>query len=206
MMNCIWNTALRMTSTSFITFVNSDIVLLDDFADTFAEILEKFKGLFVTVGERMDNPFENLIDFNDPKEIKQLTSGDFHGEWGLDYWIFPTNLFHQSGIDFLPFLLGVYRWDNWLLSEFVLHEDVTVIDATSSISAVHLDDPQRKVHSARNGAQYNDNLAKHSSGMQYRIGNVFAADKQTRGRCGARQKCYFSKEIFRFYNSVYNFK
>lgn len=188
MMNCIWNLARNMSQTRFMTFVNGDIMIFDDFLAT----IEKLKGLFgdyfLMVGQRKDLDVDNVIDFDKKDVVKDFLgyaerSGTYHGEWGIDYFVLGSKIWEEKLFEFPDFLAGVFRWDNWLLSECIINNKIQVVDATQSVDVIHQDVTDRLDHWNRSGADYNDALSKSISGQQYRIGNVYFADWNSTGKC-----------------------
>eukprot|EP00475_Leptophrys_vorax_P016497 TRINITY_DN2293_c0_g1_i5.p1 TRINITY_DN2293_c0_g1~~TRINITY_DN2293_c0_g1_i5.p1 ORF type:complete len:1039 (-),score=270.87 TRINITY_DN2293_c0_g1_i5:136-3252(-) len=187
--SCIWKLAREKATTEYLTYVNGDIILLDDFVATFKYLKQhRANKRFVAVGQRTDINIKDFVDFSTRQEVEKLfaraaVEGQYHGEWGIDYFIHHRSVFDVTKIEFPPFLAGVFRWDNWLLSQFVIEPNVDVVDATLSVRALHQDDAKRSGHWERDGAPYNDALATKTSGYQYRIGNVFFADFLMNGQC-----------------------
>ena len=108
--------------------------------------------------------------------------GKLHSEYGIDLFIYPKAIF--SLLQFPPYLAGVYRWDNWWLSEMILHDDVTVVDLSSTQLPLLTHDGDRTVdHPTEDGAHYNDRITKLRSGNQYKLGHANNADYKLEGRC-----------------------
>lgn len=188
-MSCIWWTAHQHSTIDTMVFVNADIILMEDFIDTVKYMKQKFERNFVLIGQRTDVQLNQIVDFTDPAQVLELgnlveSEGQYHGEWGLDYFVHSKSQFEES-IEFPRFLAGVFRWDNWLLSEFIISPTIRVIDATLSVRAIHQDDSGRSDHWERSGASYNDDLAKSTSAFQYKIGNVLFADLLIDGKCSS---------------------
>lgn len=99
------------------------------------------------------------------------------------------------------FLVGVYRWDNWLLSEIILRTNITLIDVTESVLAIHQqprEEPGAKSqnHSARLGAVYNDILTKNASGVDYKLGFIHNAHRKLQGVCN-KESCLLKDNLNR---------
>lgn len=104
------------------------------------------------------------------------------GEYGIDLFVYPKSIF--SSLDFPPYLAGVYRWDNWLLSEMILREDVNVVDISNPALPILVNDGVEPVaHQSADGAQYNDRITKSRSGNQYKLGHANNADYRLEGIC-----------------------
>jgi hypothetical protein len=56
-----------------------------------------------------------------------------------------------------PFIVGVWRWDNWLFGEVVRLGATHVVDASDTIAATHIGRTSVGL-SARSGAKYNNDL------------------------------------------------
>jgi hypothetical protein len=190
--SCIWKLAREKTATEYLTFVNGDIILLDDYVATFQHLKQSRPNKkFVMVGQRTDITIDDFVDFSSRSVVENLfvrasSEGKYHGEWGIDYFLHHRSVFDIGQIEFPPFLAGVFRWDNWLLSQFTIESSIEVVDATLAVRALHQDDMKRSAHWDRDGAPYNDALAHKTSGYQYLIGNVYFADSLVVGQCLAK--------------------
>jgi hypothetical protein len=187
MINCVWDRAILESKTQFMNFLHPEIVIMRDFLDTFSHVTQNMDEFFVMVGERKDIALHDVIDFRNGDELKQLDKisedAEYYQErFAVDYFIFPTDIFVKTGIVFPSFIAEMPRWQNWLLSEFILSERVVVIDATTSITALRLETVKLLYKWDRSATAYNEDLVK-QSGMRYRIGNVFFADKILHGKC-----------------------
>eukprot|EP00276_Gloeochaete_wittrockiana_P003281 CAMPEP_0184645750 /NCGR_PEP_ID=MMETSP0308-20130426/2328_1 /TAXON_ID=38269 /ORGANISM="Gloeochaete witrockiana, Strain SAG 46.84" /LENGTH=874 /DNA_ID=CAMNT_0027075105 /DNA_START=452 /DNA_END=3073 /DNA_ORIENTATION=- len=180
LLNCILFEAKHLVQTEVVAYVNGDIILFDEFFKVAESIFFREKMNAVVVGQRLDIDWNDKSDFSTESLQKThrqraLTNGVVHGDMGIDYFIFKKAFLDQ--IDIPPFLLGTWRWDNFLLSEALMADDVTVIDATNVIVAVHQGKPVQLAKADshnRPGHSYNDKLVK-SYGMRYRMGRIFNA-------------------------------
>lgn len=76
----------------------------------------------------------------------------------MDYFIHTKNLWNI--IQMPDFVVGVFRWDTYLMSEAVRSPLVDVIDATEAIYAVHMWGKDREIeHSKRPFNEHNNNIA-----------------------------------------------
>ncbi|MEL6929236.1 MAG: glycosyltransferase [Cyanobacteria bacterium J06600_6] len=119
-----------------ISYVNSDIVLLQDFMLGMLEIAKKYDR-FMAIGRRWDIDLIAPIDFNNPQwsaELQDLilATASLHSVHGKDYFVFPRNLFAQ-----IPeFAVGRATWDNWMVHT-ALKREYDVVDATQGVMAIH---------------------------------------------------------------------
>ena len=85
----------------------------------------------------------------------------------------------QPFFDMPPFLVGVWRWDSFVLARAILSPSIVVVDATPAVVAMHLqhaaagEPPQ---HRRRRGAAYCDRLVHDLIGRRYLMGHVLNAD------------------------------
>jgi hypothetical protein len=117
-------------------FVNSDIILLDDFLPAVERVTAAFDR-FLVVGESHNLDVEAGLRFDDAVTRRQLreralASGRLRGWAALDYFVFPRGEFGEVP----PFLIGRACFDNWLVWR-VREQGHPVVDATRSAVAVH---------------------------------------------------------------------
>ena len=129
----IWKTAKNLSSNDLICYINSDIILLPDFAEKIGTIkLEKF----LIAGRRWDIDIVELIDFNSDwvSTLKNMIEqkGFLHPETGVDYFLFPKFLMPEMP----AFAIGRAWWDNWLIYYFRKKNKIPVIDGTN-IMTIH---------------------------------------------------------------------
>src|SRR3990172_9518861 len=99
---------------NLLCYVNSDIILLDDFVNAIQRI--RFKR-FLMVGQRWDVHLKAPWDFGQPTWDALLREyvahhGTLHPPLGSDYFVFPQN--DDMG-KVPPFAIGRPGWDNWLI-------------------------------------------------------------------------------------------
>lgn len=125
-------------------YVNSDIILMQDFVETLEIVAERFDQ-FLMVGQRWDIEINVPINFDGMWESSLLVDlesrGKLHQPGGSDYFAFSRGLFTE----FPPFAVGRVRWDNWVISNMVTH-GIPVVDVSLVTTVVHQD--VRAVHQA----------------------------------------------------------
>jgi hypothetical protein len=116
-------------------YLNTDIILLDDFLPAVSIVSERFSR-FMLVGNRYDLDVDERLSFDDRwiGSLRQMIedSGSLHSPMGSDYFIFRKGQFR----DIPEFVLGRSGWDNWMMYK-ARHDGVPMIDASGSITAVH---------------------------------------------------------------------
>lgn len=132
-----------------LAYINCDIVLFDDFLQA-VQVCQNNKGQYLLVGERCDFDVHHEVAVHDAAEWTQLrnqamSNGKYHGQAGLDYFVFRPGLFDRIP----PFSLGRWSWDNWLLWA-AKARGAKLIDGTDSVFALHQDHDYGHVHQGNN--------------------------------------------------------
>eukprot|EP00276_Gloeochaete_wittrockiana_P010107 CAMPEP_0184665810 /NCGR_PEP_ID=MMETSP0308-20130426/58717_1 /TAXON_ID=38269 /ORGANISM="Gloeochaete witrockiana, Strain SAG 46.84" /LENGTH=538 /DNA_ID=CAMNT_0027110023 /DNA_START=375 /DNA_END=1991 /DNA_ORIENTATION=+ len=174
--NCVWRKALSLSETDLIMFANGDILFEDSLPHVIRHVFSSFKNSdAVIVGERTDIEWNSTIDFRNPeirdhvfRQVKR--DGVIHGDYAIDYFVFRKGLVERMELP--AFLLGTWRWDNWLLSDCLSRRDVAVVDATEVVLAMHQGASSAGKSHRRRGFEYNEQLNKKYHGSRYRIGRV----------------------------------
>jgi len=134
----IFEKAQEEAASELIAYVNTDIILFQDFVSSLAKI-PRNTGPFLVVGRRYDIGIWDALDFTEPGLQPSLmglirSEGLLHASTGIDYFVFANGLYGQIP----PFAIGRTAWDNWLIWG-ARHYGAGIIDATSSITAIHQD-------------------------------------------------------------------
>ncbi|CAF1937112.1 unnamed protein product [Rotaria magnacalcarata] len=196
--NCAFDIAQQQKQTSILVFVNGDIMLHNSISHTISFVNANMHEFFL-VGCRRDYEMSPSLNYSDSEKTLQngLNHSQIHSTTGIDFIAFKIN----TSVRMPPFLVGVYRWDNWLLSEILLRTNITVIDVTQSIFVIHqqrknLEGEKPEPHSLRRGAVYNDVLVKNISGEDYKVGFINNANQILSGNC-AQSQCTFKDNLDR---------
>eukprot|EP00056_Hartaetosiga_gracilis_P003090 m.59689 g.59689 ORF g.59689 m.59689 type:complete len:737 (-) comp11328_c0_seq1:26-2236(-) len=131
--------------TEISVILNSDILLMQSFADGLAKVRAHFSDWFLA-GARYDIPempsmFEpSRPDFNEAGFVSHVRSqGTLHTAGGQDYFAWNNSgrrLYH--GI-MPPFIRGKSKFDNWIAHEVIQGRYRDVIDGSEAIVAVHVE-------------------------------------------------------------------
>ncbi len=136
LLNDVFNQVQQVASSNILAYINSDIILPQNFISTIEQVIEKYKQ-FLMVGRRWNLDIQNRINFDNPQWEENLQNrlkenGIFSGVGALDYFVFPKPLFSQ-----LPeFAVGRAGWDNWMITE-ALNNNYPVINASQVINIIH---------------------------------------------------------------------
>jgi hypothetical protein len=136
LISALFERARELARHDVLCYVNSDIILLDDFLPAVARVRAR-KRRFLMVGECWNLELTTPIAFDDPAwpaEIRRgvSESGVSRGTWYIDYFVFSRDLY--DGIP--PFAVGRAGFDNWLVWK-ARSLGVAVVNASQVVRAVH---------------------------------------------------------------------
>jgi len=129
--------AEEAASHDLVCYLNSDIVLLPDFAEAIRR-LHVWRGAraFLAVGERWNVDVDGSIEFegNWATELRERArvKAESGGAYALDYFVFTRGLFRS-----IPsFAVGRPGWDNWMLYSARKGRGA-VVDVSRVVTAIH---------------------------------------------------------------------
>lgn len=135
LINDIFNKAKNKAVHNYLCYINSDIILLDDFLPAFLRVKKKIAE-FLIAGQRWDIDIDVPLTFEPLWEShliqKVYEEGKLRGIAAMDYFIFNRSLWN----DMPPFAVGRPSWDNWMIYK-ARKLKIPVINATQCISAIH---------------------------------------------------------------------
>jgi hypothetical protein len=179
-LHSIWLDARAEYPEHVLIWLNSDIIITPEIVFRIDSALSKFPDATI-ISRRTDfnisKGFSISHDvFGDLNQIMESASakGSLHDETGIDMFAIRSE---SAVIDHIPpFVIGAYRWDNWLVF-WSLTKSIPVIDITKHGIMLHAVKPSNTAHHAsRRGAEYNDLLCKSVVGELFKIGTVSNAD------------------------------
>jgi hypothetical protein len=133
LVNSIFELAQQQGQGPLFVYINSDIVLMDDFIQAVQQI--PFQRFMMT-GQRwnldLTEPLDFTQDWQSHLRDRVAASGWKEGPQAMDYFVFPRGVY----TDIPPFAIGRLCWDNWLLYK-AFSLNLPVIDATLGLVAVH---------------------------------------------------------------------
>lgn len=158
MVNCLLITGQENSKSNTIMYINSDVIMSPNTSIVISKVATKFPS-FLIVGRRTyyaagNNISEALHSENIFEYL--LKQGKLDTDVAMDYFIFTRN---SLPLDLMPnFLVGNTHWDNWLFSAtlYYRYSSTIVIDATSQITAIHLE--KSSLMGKRLGYSYNIDL------------------------------------------------
>ena len=130
--NKIFENAMIACKTEVLCYVNSDIILFNDFPKTINVITNHLD--YFGIGRRYNVEINHLIDFSDGSFNKDnyLMDENLDKATGSDYFIF-----NKKSLKNIPqFLIGRTCWDNWLIYN-AAKKNFKLIDCTEDIKCIH---------------------------------------------------------------------
>ena len=138
--NSIFTRGQELASFDLVMYINSDILLFNDFIPTLESILEQKKNSskpYLVIGQRLDLDLRERLDFQNPHwerllrmEVKRHAKIRFYN--GFDYFIFRKSDWLKE----MPaFTVGAEHFDNWLVYR-ARSVGMDVINATQGITAI----------------------------------------------------------------------
>jgi hypothetical protein len=135
LISSIFTQARAASQAPILAYLNTDIILLNDFLRGVEKVAQKFPN-FLMIGQRWDLDVDEKLEFTDARaaelKIKLHQAGKLHPPGGSDYFIFPRPCF----MEIPSFALGRAGWDNWMIYAG-RHQKLPVVDATESITVIH---------------------------------------------------------------------
>ena len=151
LLNDLFEKAAELANFDLMCYVNSDILLFNDFTVAIDRI-HQWRKDFLMVGKCSNLDFGKSLTFdsdNWEEELRHLVrrEGEDRGAWGIDYFVFPMGLYKQ-----IPtFALGRAYFDNWLIWKAIAQK-APVVDATRSVMAIHQNHDYSHVSGGRDWA------------------------------------------------------
>ncbi|MGH9726530.1 MAG: hypothetical protein ACRD41_15820 [Candidatus Acidiferrales bacterium] len=137
LLNSLFALAEKEATNSTMCFVNSDIILMDDFLPAIQSVVAQ-RERFLLVGRRTTLDIKELLVFENGWESKLRARvkerGHLDNNTAIDYFVFRPSLWGK-----IPaFAIGRPCYDNWLLYQ-ASHLGASVVEMTELITVVHQD-------------------------------------------------------------------
>ncbi len=138
LVSSLFETAKQHSSSEYLAYINSDIILRTDFIDTLASVLQsEIKQDFLLTARRINIPLNTPLVNQSQHWRSDLDSivdqsGSWDGPNAVDLFLFNRTLF-----DCIPdFAIGRMQWDNWLIWK-ARESNALVIDASQDFALLH---------------------------------------------------------------------
>ena len=188
-LHCVFDMAHSVAATDTLVYANSDIVLDRSLTDTIDAVESIQHKRYVLVAARRDTTLTQAMvddykqpDFLDKLAVHAQSAGSRQPSHPIDVFVYKRTALPNE-FYFPAFLAGVYKWDQWFLSSFILDDTLTTIDVSEQVLVVHL--TRKRVQSTDSKAmQYNDALIRSLGATNaYKIGTVDNSPFRLVGSC-----------------------
>jgi hypothetical protein len=146
--------ARQFAQTPLLCYVNSDIILLQEFLDAMTAILQKFPQ-FLAVAHRLNIDLDEPIDFARDGEAKLrreiLPKGAPGNPTAIDLFVFPPNTYTNVP----PLVLGRAWFDQWLIKD-ARSRKIPVVDVTRVARAIHQNHEYLHIAGGQQGAYWGE--------------------------------------------------
>jgi len=132
----IFAQAQKLGETPHLCYVNSDIMLFDDFMAALLRVAA-WSNRFLMIGRRTDTDITEPMNFGESGWAAQVRdrahrTGRLQIARNIDYFAFPRGLYSSVP----PFGIGRFWWDNWLVWK-VRAMNAPVVDVSTQVLAIH---------------------------------------------------------------------
>jgi hypothetical protein len=136
LVNSVFAAAERMARHELLAFVNTDIVLLDDFVAGATRIpCEQFLLVGARRNLQVDEPLPvHQTGWQDQLRARARIEGRRQTPAGMDYFVYRKGLWRGMP----PFAVGRFWWDNWLVYS-AARRGFPVVDGSEAVLAIHQD-------------------------------------------------------------------
>jgi hypothetical protein len=146
--------ARDFAQTPLLCYVNSDIMLLQEFLDGVTQIQAQFKK-FLGVAHRLNVDLKEPLDFAADGERKLrseiLPRGLPGNHTAIDVFVFPRDVYQQVP----PLALGRAWFDQWLIKE-ARRQGIPVVDVTKVARAIHQEHDYGHIAGGQKGAYWGE--------------------------------------------------
>ncbi|MFH1582613.1 MAG: hypothetical protein ABIA08_02550 [bacterium] len=154
LINDVFEKAQKIAKNKILAYVNSDIILMEDFMRTVERVSNIKEPNFLMVGQRSDLDLKERLEFNDDWEnklrLKVKKEGKLHHPDGADYFVFSSDTWgkimqDRTDDELLPLAIGRDGVDSWVLYRTRLL-GIPLIDVTPVVTIVHQNHFSRKLN------------------------------------------------------------
>jgi hypothetical protein len=136
LVNDLFEKAEQLAEHELMCYVNSDIILLNDFMRA-TDRVRQWRKKFLIIGQCWNLDLKQPLFFIQPEWDENLRlllkrEGEIREIWATDYFIFPREFYRQIP----PFALGRAYFDNWLVWK-ALTQKAAVVDISPSVTVIH---------------------------------------------------------------------
>lgn len=123
-------------SHSVVCYINSDIMLMNDFVQAIDTVVGKMPR-FLVLGQRTDIDINeawnfDVLDWESGLKSLLAQKGTLHAPCGIDFFCFLRGMY----TDVPPLAIGRMKWDNWLVWRARV-QGVPIVDVTEALVVIH---------------------------------------------------------------------
>jgi hypothetical protein len=140
LINDLIKQALPKISTPLVGFINSDIIILEDFADKIAQIVLKYGPDIFMTGTRYQIKLPYEVDSPESYARIQGEERRIYDEMSSADIFIASKEFYAKMADAMPnFIMGRYAWDNWIhtYAEINIKEKYNCTKVLPTLHCVH---------------------------------------------------------------------
>jgi hypothetical protein len=146
--------AREIAGAAQLCYVNSDIMLQQEFLDGVSKVAEQLPK-YLVVAHRLNVEVAEIIDFSAGGEGKLrdevLPRGLPGNHTAIDVFVFPAEVFQQVP----PLALGRAWFDQWLIKE-ARRQNIPVVDVTEVARAIHQNHEYGHIAGGQKGAYWGE--------------------------------------------------
>jgi hypothetical protein len=154
LLNDLLRRSRQFVTTPLLCYVNSDVILLQEFLDGVVRIQRKFPK-FLAVAHRLNVDLAEAIDFAADGEQtlrgRVLPRGESGNHTAIDVFVFPPNVYEEVP----PLAIGRAWFDQWLIKD-ALRQKVPVVDVTKVARAIHQNHEYAHIAGGQQGAYWGE--------------------------------------------------
>jgi hypothetical protein len=194
LLNDLLNRARKVTTTPMLAYVNSDIILLQEFQDAVTAVHSRFSK-FLAVAYRWEIDLRSELDFAGDKSLRadQLPPGHPGHHTAIDVFVFNRGMY----VDVPPLALGRAWFDQWLIKDALLR-GIPVVDVTKIARAIHQQHDYGHIAGGQRGAYAGEEALRNLElygGVQHAYTLLHATHELLPG--GAIRRTRYRAETFR---------
>jgi len=144
------------------TYFNSDIAIDSSFVATANAVVKAaeaktLRERFLVVGRRTNVNWTTSAKLNDVSFMQAFANGTLFTNNAQDYFMVSKNAFNWSSMP--GFIVGHKGFDNWLVATATQDKDMSAVDATKTLKALHMTDEKlgnkEGFRPSSDGSEYN---------------------------------------------------
>jgi hypothetical protein len=154
LLNDLLRRAREFASTPLLCYINSDIILLQEFLEAIASVQTAFPR-FLAVAHRLNIEIQDLVDFaaGGAEKLRRdiLPRGNVGDHTAIDFFVFPRDAY----LEVPPLALGRAWFDQWLIKE-ARRMKMPVVDITKFAPAIHQTHAYGHIEGGQKGAYWGE--------------------------------------------------